>query len=476
MNAMHRLARDLRTRVQAQLPHLLDARCVLAASGGADSTAMVSLLLESGVVRPADAVVAHFNHGTREEAAHDRDRQAVAALCARYGLRMVVGEWGSPVHGEASAREARYAFFADVARQRAAPFVITGHTADDQAETVLLHALRGAGLHGLAGMMSDARLPLADRAPAPRILRPLLAVRRAETRAWCAEHELPFEDDETNDNLTYRRNHVRRRVLPLLEAAQPDIIPALIRLAEGARTAATSIDRAIGALVPATSRTDGVLGITLDRSAMRALDAGLRTYAMRLAAVRLLGDARDLSRMHLETMAAAATARTGATFEFPRRLVLTVDARALVLTSGPPGCRTVDGCFEARLPFVGEIGEWRVSVVPAAPADGGDGLAVPLPPDAVVRARRPGDRIAMRAGTKKLKDWYIDAGIPRRLRDAAPIVARGADVLWTPWTPATSGDASDRRWRIAASRREADDAPEVVETDATRLTIRAAVG
>ena len=111
-------------------------------------------------------MAAHFDHGLRGEEAAAGDRAAVEALCARYGIELEVGAWDAPARGEAAAREARYAFLRDVAATRGIDVIATGHTADDQAETVVLHAARGAGLHGLRGMAAESRMGRHDRSSA----------------------------------------------------------------------------------------------------------------------------------------------------------------------------------------------------------------------------------------------------------------------------------------------------------------------
>ena len=131
---------------------LAHARVVLAVSGGADSAAMVGLLCESGAVDAGRAVLAHFDHGLRGSEDSEADREVVQALCGRYGIDLRIGRWERPERGEAAARAARYGFLAGVAREIGAAAIATGHTADDQVETVLMNVMRGAGLAGVAGM------------------------------------------------------------------------------------------------------------------------------------------------------------------------------------------------------------------------------------------------------------------------------------------------------------------------------------
>jgi tRNA(Ile)-lysidine synthase len=444
---------ELERRVQAyasgRTPALGGARLVLAASGGADSTAMVGLLCEAGLASPATAVVAHFDHRLRGEGAAVRDRAAVEELCARYGLPLETGAWDAPRKGEAAAREARYAFLGEVARRHSATAVVTGHTLDDQVETVMLRMMRGSGPYGLAGMAADAPWPL-GAAHGPHVLRPLLCVERDETRAYCAARALRYVDDESNDDPSFLRNRVRRDLLPQLDALSPDARRTVAQLADKTREGIATLERAVShALLQQTAGA-----VRLSRGALREMTAELAPYAYRQALVALLGDAREFSRRHYAIMAHAVDGPTGATLRLPRGVVLTVDPEVLVLSLGELRTPVVAAGFEAPLPFSGVVGAWRVSAV----ADGGmpgEGDAVVAPRGAVVRGRRPGDRIRPRGmrGHKKLQDYYVDRKVPRRERDAAPVIACGAEVLWTPFGAAE--DAGEGvRYRVAARRAE----------------------
>jgi len=421
----------VRAYAEARLPAVGEARVVLAASGGADSAAMVALLCEGGVTDRRRAIIAHFDHRLRGAASSARDAKVVAALAARYEIDLFVDGWRDPQSGEAAAREARYAFLSGVAQAHAAVAVITGHTAGDQAETVLMHAMRGAGLHGLAGMAANGAWPV-GRAPA-RLWRPLLAVQRDETRAYCRQRRLPYADDPTNSDRAFLRNRVRLDLLPRMERATPDVRDALLRIAEGARLAADALDAAASIALPADLVDDDA--IALSRPALAALPRDVLPHAFRLALMRLLGDARDIERRHYALLTHALDAATGSRFELPRRVVVTVDASEILLSVGPPRVRGIAPDFERRLPFAGTVGAWDLAIQPKVRANGH--AAIALPAGTVVRGRRPGDRLRPRGlgGTKKLHDYYIDRKLPRRLRDATPVIARGRDVLWTPLGP-----------------------------------------
>ncbi len=437
----HGLEARVRRYASERVPALIrDAGTLLAVSGGADSTAMAAILCEGGVIDPARATVAHLDHGLRGAAAAARDRAVVEALCERYGLALVAGAWAQPRPGEAAAREARYRFLADAARAAGASCVATGHTEDDQVETIVLQTLRGSGARGTAGIAPERAWP-----SGLRLVRPLLAVRRAETRAYCAARGLAFVDDETNDDPRIARNRVRA-MLADVDAETPEARALILRTGELARASLATLEAAAKQAAPPRT-AEGGRAVALDRAPLRRLGQELAPYAWRLAIEQLLGDARDFGRRHYAAMAAAAGARTGATFELPRGVILTVDAGELLLSVGPLVEPAVEPGTVHRPPFSGVLGAWEVDVRaqtgrPAAGASAdadavvhADGqTTLHLPADAALRARRPGDRVSLGAGSghAKLHDVYIDAKVPRRRRDAAPVIAAGQDVLWSP--------------------------------------------
>jgi tRNA(Ile)-lysidine synthase len=197
----------------------IDAPVVVGCSGGSDSVALLALAVDAGL----EPIAVHVDHGLRPQS--HRDQCHVAALAAtvdaRFDGRAVRVEPGSNV--EARARDARYRVLEVARADHAASSVLVAHTADDQAETVLLNVLRGSAGTGLAGM----------RARRDRVVRPLLATRRAELAALCDALALPVLHDPMNDDETYRRVALRRRVMPLLQQlAARDLVPVLAGQAE----------------------------------------------------------------------------------------------------------------------------------------------------------------------------------------------------------------------------------------------------
>ncbi len=228
MPPRHPIIADALGRVRRALAAAGQPReLVLACSGGADSTALVGLLHLLAGPEHLTLTLAHVDHRLR--AASGADAEHVARTAAGLGLACDVRHLAlAPGPGlPARAREARRAALLAVAAARGAPAIALGHTATDQAETLLMHATRGCGLEGLAAM----------RPWDPPWLRPLLELSRADTRALCERLELPFVDDPTNADVEQPRVRVRERVLPLLRAGNPHAERALAGLATHARDA-----------------------------------------------------------------------------------------------------------------------------------------------------------------------------------------------------------------------------------------------
>ncbi len=202
---------------------------VVACSGGADSIGLLVLAADAGLA----PIAVHVDHGLRADSADDVEVVAVAARQLGVGWHTVAVVVAPGSNLEARARSARYAALHDARRDLGASAILVGHTADDQAETVLLNLLRGSASAGLAGM-------------APRrgvVARPLLGVRRAAVRAVAVGRGLPVVEDPTNADTRWRRAWIRHEVLPLLErGAQRDLVPVLTRQADVFRSESEFLD------------------------------------------------------------------------------------------------------------------------------------------------------------------------------------------------------------------------------------------
>ncbi|MBI3977181.1 MAG: tRNA lysidine(34) synthetase TilS [Chloroflexi bacterium] len=452
-------------------------RLLAAVSGGPDS---VALLLALANLRPRlgiDLHVVHFNHLLRG-AESDADEQFVLELAGHLGLPASVGRadvrrlsHDTRTSIEAAARRARYAFFCEAAARIGAAAVATGHQADDQVETVLLHLLRGTGTAGLRGMLPRTVLRL-DGGELT-VVRPLLAVTRAEVEQFCRARGVTPRADPTNDSTEFVRNRIRLELLPALERFNPQIRPAIRRLAHLAADDVAVVDAAVAAAWPTIARVEPAC-IQLAKPALLALPAGLQRHVVRRAVRQLLGDLLDLSAVHLEAVEAALSRPAGTRLDLPRGLVFAVGYEEYTLTLGPPepGLPPLPGSYPLVVPGETALPGWtvRATVVPyaawvgrgaggtpalpgAAGAEGepaGAGGTPALPEAAageaysacfdlaktgaalVVRTRRPGDRFQPLglAGTKKLQDFFVDAKVSRAWRDRVPLVCAGEEIVW----------------------------------------------
>lgn len=433
-------------RTLTRLPE--GATAAVAASGGPDSAALAFLTADA---RPdLGLILAHVRHGLRD----DRfDVAAVTAQASYLGVALQIEEVTVEAGGqgiEAAARAQRYAALRRIAREAGAGWLLLGHSADDQAETLLLRIARGTGVPGLAGM------------PAVRgdVVRPLLRVRRSDVHRFVQLEGLPVAHDPTNRDRSFARNQVRLDVLPLLERFAPDPVGALARLADLARDDAASLrDRAADALTAAWRRVGPV--VCLPTAFLDTHDAAISRRAVRSMVIEARAGGDPPAAVEVEALRAlrsggidlsgvSATAGAGwlaigpaeAERIDPRQLAVPGVTAWTVLGWNLVAATEADSATRGQLQL-GLTGAWT-------PPD----VAVPshlLPPGArpehaqvvlgglgdrrerlEVRTRRPGDRVVLRVGTKKLQDVMVDAGVPRPLRPLLPIVCLGDRVLWVP--------------------------------------------
>jgi tRNA(Ile)-lysidine synthase len=263
---------------------------VVAVSGGADSVALLRALHALGTPLAA----AHVNHRLRGPDS-DADAAFVRDLCAALHVpcRVTAVDVGALAAGgnlEATGRRTRYAFLADVAAETGATWIATGHTADDQAETVLHRIVRGTGIQGLRGIGSGRAggvSPLFESqdsssgqhrglTPPARLLRPLLTVTRADVLAHLAALHQPFREDATNADPRFTRNRIRHELLPLLRTFNPDVVAALAHLAGHANDAHEVIEAVAAEALTRAERPRAGTTIILDAAALGASRAVIR--------------------------------------------------------------------------------------------------------------------------------------------------------------------------------------------------------
>jgi len=237
---------------------------VVAVSGGTDSVALVCALSMLAARAEAQLVIAHFNHQWRDDAGEDA--RFVEQLAQQLGWKTVHGQAAADeVRSEQAARDARYAFLLDVARTEGARFVVTGHTADDQVETILDRIIRGTGLRGLAGI---PRTRVLDDGIV--LLRPLLACRKSELQQYLHDCGQSWREDESNQDRDFTRNRIRHQLLPLLKSDfQESVEDSLLNLAQIASQTQQFLGQLAGDLAAAAVKVrqdphELVVTITLD--------------------------------------------------------------------------------------------------------------------------------------------------------------------------------------------------------------------
>ena len=393
-----------------------DGLILCAVSGGADSMYLLCRLEEMGL----NIAAAHFHHGLRGAEA-DRDQAFVRDHCARRGIRFVTERGDTAAFAarermgvEEAARTLRYRFLERAADELGAAVIATAHTADDNAETLLLHLARGAGLRGLGGIPPRRG----------RVVRPMLDVTRREVETYLRERGIEWVTDSTNGQDTYARNRVRRWAVPALESVDP----AFVRAA-GQTMALLREDEAY-----LTARAEEFLRAWGDGRSVDAKALAAESWPVASRAVRLLAG-RELEAVHVRAILKAA--RDGGAADVPGMRAARTGGRLVF------GAREAPALPERALPVPGRV------LLPEA------GLAVTAEkltacPQVVhksynifffqyenicgsisVTGRRPGDGLRQpgRGCTTKLKQLFAQRGIPAWERQSVPVLRDGRGVL-----------------------------------------------
>jgi tRNA(Ile)-lysidine synthase len=409
-------------------------------SGGADSVALICALLELRGHLGLRIVAAHLNHRIRGDES-DRDEQFVRAMCARLGVELIVERADgldastSTANLEERARDARREFLSRVADRVQADFVALGHHRDDQAETVLMRLMRGAGAAGMAAM--------AERGPG-RVIRPMLSLSRAEIREYLAARAISFVEDSSNASHDILRNRIRAELLPMLEREYaPGFSGRLVELTSEMR----SLDELVTSIASRELDAMRVSGGALDVSGFGAVSRAVQAVVIRLFLAERMGSLRKISRAHVEgVLHLILEGGPSDSIDLPggwraRReynFLRLVDARerktgiaGFSVAIAPEGITIVEAAgfkFEA-------------STIAAADASMPQSLSVATFDAAkiadtglVARNMMKGDRIhpmGMR-GTRKVQDVFVDRKLPRARRGRFPVVTIGNTIAWLP--------------------------------------------
>ncbi len=443
---------SIRRNIQKSRLILPGSKLVVAVSGGADSLAMLHVLYALQSSLGCGLHVATLDHGLRGEAGV-ADAQFVVQLAASWGLPVTAGQVDvkalasrQKMSVEAAARLARYDFLADVAHQVGAGQVAVAHHLGDQAETVLMHLIRGSGRGGLAGMAMMSPMPGHVELD---LIRPMLWVTRAEIESYCREQSLSPREDATNADTTFLRNYIRWETLPHLAAINPSIETVLGQLADITQVEDDYLDEQLRQWLSSEHVSIGKERVAFSRTAFHELHPALARRLVNWAARKISPDVDSLGYSHIvEAVDVALQGGQGAIALLTNGVRLRVDYGLLVVenqdsplpigdqplvpeqevivlnipgeTRLPGGNWTLVSSFEAE-PFTLEPAE-EFAVAR---------LAIPVGNSISLRGRRDGDRfrpLGLDGHTQKVNRWMINRKVPRHLRGAIPLLCVDDDI------------------------------------------------
>lgn len=446
-------------------------RLLAAVSGGPDSVALLSLLTELASTWKLVLWAIHINHGLRG-AESEEDARFVASLCERLGVELISErvDLTGPARRRSRqslqeyAREARYAAMQRVGQDLGADKLALGHTADDQAETLLMWMLRGSGTTGLAGI---------PRSREPLFIRPLLDFSRAEILAYLEAQGLESREDSSNAKLLYLRNRVRHELLPALKRFNPAVLKVLGRQAEILREEDGCLQQWASEHLARMTCQDADGTVAVDRAALLALPLALQRRMVRtlirqtsgmikaptFGAVSAVLDqvVQGRSGSAITVQGAQIAREYGRILFRPRRAIL----NARLSARSEAGVDAAEGLAlpvpsTLRWPLTGQM--IRVSFGSSAAAD------LPIAPtqprsiaifdadrftmELLVRSWRPGDvfrPLGMGGRRKKLQDYFADIKLPREERSRMPLVVSPEGILWV------AGHRPDHRFYATTS-------------------------
>ncbi len=387
----------------------LNGKIAAMVSGGIDSMVMLDMLGKSG----ADFFVVHVNHRIRAEA--DSDCAFVKNFCKAHGYEFVEYTFDIPSMAkiskrsvETEARLARRKVIDELLSAKRADKAALAHHADDNAETILMHILRGTGIDGLKGIEES-----------DKIIRPLIGYTREEIKEYAARNGVEFVEDKTNFDAEYTRNFIRLEVLPLIKTRYPGAVNALNRLSQNASLTLKALD---SMLDPSLISEDND-GVSLS---LKAFDSPLAFRYIIMAAKRLMPV--DVTRAQIENVMKLKDAQTGRKAELANGLKAYKDHDKIRFCFDE---ESEDFCipFDTGTFFAGKK-KLNVKSISPCVISGKTIVAAPVPDGCVFRRRKEGDMFTPFGGKRKtLKKYLIDKKIPSRIRDKLICLCCDSEVL-----------------------------------------------
>ena len=433
---------------------------IVACSGGPDSLALLDILWSLKEKLAIMVVAAHFEHGIRGQASKD-DESFVKNYCLEREISFYSESANIPelsrARGESletCARQMRYAFLNKLAGELGNAFIATAHHADDQAETVLMHLLRGTGLNGLTGILPKRG----------NIIRPLLAFTKAELVEYCHHQGLSPRHDATNEETDCTRNRLRLQLLPLLKKEyNKNITRSLCNLAE---TASAEEELLHELTIKAEERLCQLDGRGENSYKIKISDFIKEPLAIRRRLIQQMvskiSHGAALSFQHIEAVLELIDRNaTGSSLNLPDRCTAKISYEFFYLSKKTEKILTSHGTIEDTPYKILKLGSSVVlpygDTISAYAADSLEGEksfsknkiycdAAKCGTELIVRYRHDGDRIRFENGSKKLKDFFVDAKVERSSRDRVPLVVNSCtgDIIWVAGLRQTAVALADK--------------------------------
>ena len=417
--------------ILAQLPK--NTPVLLAFSGGMDSSVLLSLLSEDAKANGFTLHTAHFNHHIRGDEA-ERDAKFCESESKRHGAIFHLGEADVPhlakLNGtslEAEGRAQRYAFFEKIMREYNIPILVTAHHADDNAESILLHIIRGSGLGGISGI-----LPCRDFADGLFIVRPLLRAEKQEIIEYCERENISFVTDSTNDDTTYTRNFVRANIIPYLKQLQPNVCEAFSRLARNSFDDNELLSEMACQFIE--SECSGKSDIPL--STFNSIHRALKSRVLSQQFNKHCGS--TLEFVHINALIELCEkAEPHSKLSLPCGITAKIEN----------GTLRFDGEKEQNIPPISldfSVGTFKtecgtlITVCENPQGDEGKGdiyidvKSAFINKSAHFRSKLDGDTVRCGGMSKKVKKLYNEKNIPLDMRKKIPLLVVNGEILWIP--------------------------------------------
>jgi len=423
---------------------------LIGVSGGSDSIALLHILWRLRKPLSLDLTIAHLNHGIRQTEGMDDlrfVREQASKLKIPVFTRTLDYPEGTPRPksiSEQFLRTARYQFFEDLAKELKINHVVVGHTADDQAETVLLHLIRGAGLSGLVGMQLISALPLADSRV--QLVRPLIEVDKISILDYCKSIDIIPRIDSTNQSNIFLRNRIRNELLPLLSQYNPAINESLRRLSRASHDATEFLEEHVKNIWTNVVE-ESTQNIIINKKAFTSEHSAIQAAIIKRAYGIIAPPDTMISQKHIGDMRQLLAGGAGRQLRLPGQIEFTTTHSTGTFSLSVPENREqkISGTHRLKIPGVNMIPGWKIEsyvmhledwmerTVPTTENTYLASLDIEsMGNEFYVRGRLQGDRFQPMGmiEEKRLQDFFVDQHIPQRERDEIPLLLTSKGIVW----------------------------------------------